>query len=49
MIEPILDYILSDPNLSLEEVVNIIDFYTQQIPPQKLIEIKEDLKHAFNE
>lgn len=48
MKENILDYILADPNYSLYEAVDIIDFHMQGAEQEQVAEIKEDLKHAFN-
>lgn len=48
MRENILDYILADPSFSLYEAVDIIDFHMEGAEEEKIAEIKEDLKHAFN-
>lgn len=48
MIDNILDYILADPDLGLDEVVDIISFHIQDVEPVKRKEIEEDLKHAFS-
>lgn len=48
MNENILDYLLADPTLTLNEVVDIIEFHMKKASPQTKEEIKEDLKHAFS-
>jgi len=48
MAEEILDYILSDPKLSFEEVMKIIDFHKDTFSVQERETIVDDLKHAFN-
>ncbi len=47
MKECLIDYLLSDLDLSLEDTVDIIDFYMVDVPKEEMDEIKEDLKHAF--
>lgn len=44
----LLDEILADPSWTLAEVVDIIDFYMQEVPPELKEEVKEDLRHAFS-
>lgn len=43
----LLDYLLTDPQFSLCEVVDIIDFYMQGEDKEKIEEVKEDMRHAF--
>jgi len=44
----LLDEILADPSWTLSEVVDIIDFYMKEVPPELKEEVKEDLRHAFS-
>lgn len=48
MKECILDHLLADPNLSLDEVVELIEFHMKKVSREMMEEIKEDLKHAFS-
>lgn len=47
--ENILDYILSDLDLTLDEVINIIEFHLKDAPNTVKQKIKVDFKHAFGE
>jgi len=49
MKECILDYWLADFTLSLDEVVEIIEFHTRALPLETRKEIKEDFKEAFSD
>jgi len=47
MKECILDYLLADPDLTLDEVINLIEFHMEKTHKVLTDETKEDLKHAF--
>lgn len=49
MKEDIMDYILADPDLSFDEVCDIIEFHMRDVPVETLREMHSDLKHAFSD
>ncbi len=49
MKENILEYILADLELTLDEVLNIIEFHLKDAPNAVKRGIKSDLKHAFGD
>lgn len=47
MKECILDHLLADPDISLEESFDLIEFHYKKAPRKTRKEIKGDLEHAF--
>jgi len=49
ILDALLDELLERPGLHLDEAYDIIQFHMRKRTEERLIEVKEDLTHAFSD